>query len=98
MWRPYVLLSKTRFFDFFDEKIALRPIGVTIALFDFGTQHVILRFFLVWRSSGPFLKMCFFAFFDNFFEANFLTKEQAETMDLLVFFVARVPQRDLSLM
>ena len=42
--------------------------------------------------------MCFFVFFDNFFEAIFLTQEQAETIDLLVFFVARVPQRDLSLM
>ena len=42
--------------------------------------------------------MCFFVFFDNFFEAIFLTQEQAETIDLLVFFVARVPQRDLSLL
>ena len=42
--------------------------------------------------------MCFFVFFDNFFEAIFLTQEQAETIDLLVFFVARVPQRDLNLM
>ena len=71
---------------------------MTIALFDFGTQHVIFRFFLVWRSSGPFEKMCFFAFFNDFSEANFLTKEQAETMDLLVFFVARVPRCDLSLL
>ena len=45
-----------------------------------------------------FWKCVFFVFFNDFSEANFLTKEQAETMDLLVFFVARVPQRDLSLM
>ena len=51
----------------------------------------------MWHSSRPFEKNVF-RFFDDFFEANFLTKEQAETMDLLVFFVARVPQRDLSLM
>ena len=88
---------KNTLFLFFDEKIALRSIGVTMALFDFGTQHGIFRFFFVWRSSGPFEK-CVFSFSDDFFEANFLTKEQAETMDLLVFFVARVPQRDLSLM
>ena len=84
---------KNTFFCF-DEKIALRSIGVTIALFDFGTQHVI--FF-----SGALLdllKNVFFAFFNDFSEANFLTKEQAETMDLLVFFVARVPRCDLSLM
>ena len=42
--------------------------------------------------------MCYFAFFNDFFEANFLTKEQAETIDLLVFFVARVPRCDLSLL
>ena len=45
-----------------------------------------------------FFKNVFFRFFFvNFFEAIFLTQEQAETIDLLVFFVARVPQRDLSL-
>ena len=40
----------------------------------------------------------FFRFFDIFFEAIFLTQEQAKTIDLLVFFVARVPRCDLNLM
>ena len=44
------------------------------------------------------LKNVFFSFYDDFFEANFLTKEQAETIDLLVFFVAHVPRCDLSLL
>ena len=55
-------------------------------------------FLFVWRSSRPFEKNVFFVFSTIFFEANFLTKEQAETIDLLVFFVARVPRRDLSLL
>ena len=45
-----------------------------------------------------FFKNVFFRFFRQFFEAIFLTQEQAETIDLLVFFVARVPRCDLSLL
>ena len=68
-----------------------------MALLDFGTQHVIFRYFLCGALLDP-LKKCFLVFLDGFFEANSLTKEQAETIDLLVFFVARVPRCDLSLL
>ena len=54
-------------------------------------------FFLCGALSCLLKNHVFLLFLRFFFEANFLTRSWAKTMDLLVFFVARVLRCDLSL-